>query len=605
MSTKAFNIKSGRINLKPKGSTPSNIRKGDFFVDLTTGLLKINNGSNTDELVTINATQTLENKTFTTPNLLNIIGLTKSDVGLGNVDNTSDLNKPISTAEQTALNNKQSLATILTQISILSPINDSVLQQDGGVMSSTTLPTFKTELAITKADVGLGNVDNTSDANQNAAVATLTNKTILTPLIDNYIELTEETSVSAPSVGKLRLYAKNDGTLNIVDSNNIEKTIQSFNDPIIVSFNQSQDYSQSYLQGTSTNQVFIQPKSQTNWVNPQFSLSPDILPTGDGRAIAWSPNGEFLAVGHVTSPFITIYQKNGTALTKLTNPATLPTGQVNGVAWSPDGQFLSCSHAVSPFITIYQRSGTTFTKLTNPATLPTGTGDGNNWSSNGEFLAVAHTTSPFITIYQRSGTTFTKLTNPATLPTGNGNFCSWSPNIEFLAVAHDTTPFITIYQRSGTTFTKLTNPATLPANNSNSCEWSPDGQFLAIGHASTPFITIYQRSGTTFTKLTNPATLPTNEVNSVSWSPNGKFLATGHTTTPFVTIYERSGTTFTKLTNPSNLVNNTVNGVSWSLNGEFLSCAFSNNSPYIRNYQTNENMPSIGLLKLTRKEKSF
>lgn len=34
--------------------------------------------------------------------------LAKNDVGLGNVDNTSDLNKPISTATQTALNNKLS-----------------------------------------------------------------------------------------------------------------------------------------------------------------------------------------------------------------------------------------------------------------------------------------------------------------------------------------------------------------------------------------------------------------------------------------------------------------------------------------------------------------
>ena len=33
--------------------------------------------------------------------------LTKSDIGLANVDNTSDLNKPISTATQTALNGKQ------------------------------------------------------------------------------------------------------------------------------------------------------------------------------------------------------------------------------------------------------------------------------------------------------------------------------------------------------------------------------------------------------------------------------------------------------------------------------------------------------------------
>ena len=39
-------------------------------------------------------------------NTLNPHGVTKAQVGLGNVDNTSDLNKPISTATQTALNNK-------------------------------------------------------------------------------------------------------------------------------------------------------------------------------------------------------------------------------------------------------------------------------------------------------------------------------------------------------------------------------------------------------------------------------------------------------------------------------------------------------------------
>lgn len=39
------------------------------------------------------------------------VTLTKSDVGLGNVDNTSDLNKPISTAAQTALDAKQDKLT--------------------------------------------------------------------------------------------------------------------------------------------------------------------------------------------------------------------------------------------------------------------------------------------------------------------------------------------------------------------------------------------------------------------------------------------------------------------------------------------------------------
>ena len=48
------------------------------------------------------------------------VTLSKSDVGLGNVDNTSDVNKPISTATQTALNAK--VGSVTTGIANTTPI---------------------------------------------------------------------------------------------------------------------------------------------------------------------------------------------------------------------------------------------------------------------------------------------------------------------------------------------------------------------------------------------------------------------------------------------------------------------------------------------------
>jgi len=47
------------------------------------------------------------------------LGLSASDVGLGNVDNTSDASKPVSTATQTALNNKADQRRLLL---IIKPI---------------------------------------------------------------------------------------------------------------------------------------------------------------------------------------------------------------------------------------------------------------------------------------------------------------------------------------------------------------------------------------------------------------------------------------------------------------------------------------------------
>lgn len=76
-----------------------------------------------------------------------VAGITKSMVGLGNVDNTSDVNKPISSATQTAIDLKAPLAN----------------------------PTFTgTVSGITKSMVGLGNVDNTTDLNKPISTATQT-----------------------------------------------------------------------------------------------------------------------------------------------------------------------------------------------------------------------------------------------------------------------------------------------------------------------------------------------------------------------------------------------------------------------------------------------
>ena len=85
----------------------------------------------------------INNPTFTGT----VGGITSSMVGLGNVNNTSDADKPVSTATTTALNLKANLAG----------------------------PTFTgTVGGITSSMVGLGNVNNTSDADKPVSTATTT-----------------------------------------------------------------------------------------------------------------------------------------------------------------------------------------------------------------------------------------------------------------------------------------------------------------------------------------------------------------------------------------------------------------------------------------------
>lgn len=56
---------------------------------------------------------------------------TKADVGLGNVDNTSDANKPISTATQTALNGKVDNSRVLTDVPAGAIFTDTVTTING------------------------------------------------------------------------------------------------------------------------------------------------------------------------------------------------------------------------------------------------------------------------------------------------------------------------------------------------------------------------------------------------------------------------------------------------------------------------------------------
>ena len=62
------------------------------------------------------------------------VNLTPANLGLGNVDNTSDLNKPISTATQSALNGKQNVLTAGDNITIEVDPNtgDTVISSTGG-----------------------------------------------------------------------------------------------------------------------------------------------------------------------------------------------------------------------------------------------------------------------------------------------------------------------------------------------------------------------------------------------------------------------------------------------------------------------------------------
>lgn len=126
--------------------------------------------------------------------------LVKADVGLGNVDNTSDADKPVSTAQQTALDKKVDKTTT---------INGYALSDD---------------VTLEKADVGLGNVDNTSDADKPVSTAQKTYiDTATTKLGEDKVDKT--TTINGYALdGNITLTKSDVGLGNVTNDAQVKRT---------------------------------------------------------------------------------------------------------------------------------------------------------------------------------------------------------------------------------------------------------------------------------------------------------------------------------------------------------------------------------------------
>jgi hypothetical protein len=150
-----------------------------------------------------------------------VSGITASMVGLGNVSNTTDANKPVSTAQQTALDLKANLASPTftgtvgginrSMVGLGSVNNTSDASKPVSTAQQTALdlkanlanPSFTgTVSGITASMVGLGNVSNTTDANKPVSTAQQTalnlKANLASPAFTGTVLLAAGSTTSAP-----------------------------------------------------------------------------------------------------------------------------------------------------------------------------------------------------------------------------------------------------------------------------------------------------------------------------------------------------------------------------------------------------------------------
>jgi hypothetical protein len=177
--------------------------------------------ADTSILATTTGTQTLTNKTLTSPVINTPTGITKSDVGLANVDNTTDLNKPVSTATATAIATAKTQAeayadaavSILTSASpeSLNTLNElaAALNDDANFAGTVTTalslkaplasPTFTGTVTLPES-TSIGNVNNQEIGYLNGVTSAVqvqldAKAPLASPTLTGTVTLPESTSI--------------------------------------------------------------------------------------------------------------------------------------------------------------------------------------------------------------------------------------------------------------------------------------------------------------------------------------------------------------------------------------------------------------------------
>lgn len=251
------------------------------------------------------------------------------------------------------------------------------------------------------------------------------------------------------------------------------------------------------------------------------SIVPGTQPGSTNGCPAIHPDGTYLAVPLNASPYMAVYPMTGTTIgTKLADPSTLPQGNATSIAFSPNGNWLAMSRngGTNP-VEIYafdKVAGTIGARSANPSTAWTNATTELDWHPSGNWILTSlGSTSPYVSIRGFNATSgviaSAPISNPSTLPTSGGTWyqAKFSPSGKHVAMGGNISPYLEMWSfdaTAGAWGAKFSNPATLPTGQSSGVVLLDDFVVTQNQNAATSALEGYPYTASAFgTKVTNSA----------------------------------------------------------------------------------------------------
>jgi WD40 repeat protein len=246
---------------------------------------------------------------------------------------------------------------------------------------------------------------------------------------------------------------------------------------------------------------------------------------------AISPDGLWLAIALTASPYIAISPVAEDVIGDLSSPTggDIPAGQGNKVAWSPNGDYVFLGHNTAPYLSAWSWDGTWGTKIA-PGTNPGANVLGISVSRYGGYVAVVTATTPFLSVYPWTGAFGSRVQPVApNIQAGAGADVIFSRSGKWIIVAHTTTPYVSAWRWDDGELGPIKNPADLATGNGLAITTSRDGLFIAIAQTGTPYVRAWRwrdtRKAQPFDYLVDdPETIHDHPVLDLSWDYQGGFI---------------------------------------------------------------------------------